>query len=108
MIDALQNVIEEIKVSVMEQSESLQEEPRQLASRIVSDPGILGGKPVIQGSRLSVEKILENIACGDTFDDLLDAYPFLTVEDIQAAIDYAAQLASQAPRPLGDRERAAS
>ena len=92
----------------MEQSESLQEEPRQLAFRIVSDPDILRGKPVIQGSRLSVEKILENLACGDTFDDLLDAYPFLTVEDIRAAIGYAAQLAAQAPRPLSDQERAAS
>ena len=81
----------------MEQSGSLQEEPRQLAARIVSDPGILRGKPVIQGSRLSVEKILENLACGDTFADLLDAYLFLTTEDIQAAIDYAALLASQAP-----------
>lgn len=92
----------------MEQSKSPEEEPQQLAPRIVSDPGILRGKPVIQGSRLSVEKILENLACGDTFDDLLDAYPFLTTEDIRAAIDYAARLAAQAPGSLSDQEQPVS
>jgi uncharacterized protein (DUF433 family) len=89
----------------MEQRESPEEEPRQLAPRIVSDPGILRGKPVIQGSRLSVEKVLENLACGDTFADLIDAYPFLTAEDIRAAIGYAAQLVSQAPAPMSDQEQ---
>ncbi len=79
----------EKEVSMMEQRESPEEAPLQLAPRIVSDPGILQGKPVIQGSRLSVEKILENLACGDTFDVLLDAYPFLTTEDIRAAVSYA-------------------
>ncbi|HEU5369220.1 MAG TPA: DUF433 domain-containing protein, partial [Ktedonobacterales bacterium] len=52
---------------------------------------ILRGKPVIQGSRLTVETILENIAGGYSFEDLLDAYPFLAPEDITAALEYAAQ-----------------
>ena len=86
----------------MEQGEKLQRKPRLLAPRIESDPEIMRGKPVIQGSRLTVEKILENLSCGDTFDDLLDAYPFLTIEDVRAAITYAAQLAAQAPHPLSD------
>ena len=61
---------------------------RQLAPRIESDPDILGGKPVIAGSRLSIETIFENLACGDTYEDLLDSYPFLTYEDIYAALGY--------------------
>lgn len=92
----------------MEQNENVRQGPRLLAPRVESDPDIMRGKPVIQGSRLTVEKILENLSCGDTFNDLLDAYPFLTIEDIRAAIAYAAQLAAQAPHPLSDRERAAS
>jgi uncharacterized protein (DUF433 family) len=82
------------KVDIMGQRNGPQGAPRQLAPRIESDPDILGGKPVIAGSRLSVETILENLACGDTYEDLLDSYPFLTREDIYAALDYAAQVMS--------------
>ena len=88
----------------MGEHKSPQGAPRQLAPRIESDPDILGGKPVIAGSRLSVETILENLACGDTYEDVLDSYPFLTYEDIYAALDYAAQVMSE---PVGDREPAA-
>ncbi|HEY7356846.1 MAG TPA: DUF433 domain-containing protein [Ktedonobacterales bacterium] len=70
----------------MKQNKGSQEAPRQLAPRIESDLDILGGKPVIAGSRLSVETILENLACGDTYEDVLDSYPFLTYEDIYAAL----------------------
>lgn len=70
-----------------------------LYPRIVSKPGILCGKPVIEGTRLSVEAILLNLASGYTRDDLLDAYPFLTPEDITAAIEYAALLATNPPDP---------
>lgn len=91
----------------MERRQSSPEETRQLAPRITSNPNVMRGKPVIQGSRLTVEKILENLACGDTLADLQDAYPFLTREDFAAAIGYAAQLAAQSPSPLDDKERAA-
>ncbi len=89
----------------MGQHNNPQGAPRQLAPRIESDPDILGGKPVIAGSRLSVETILENLACGDTYADVLDSYPFLTYEDIYAALGYAAQVLSA---PSSDREPAAS
>jgi uncharacterized protein (DUF433 family) len=84
------------------------DQTRQLYPRIVSEPGILYGKPVIEGTRLSVETILQNLASGYTHDDLLDAYPFLTPEDITAAIEYAARLAANPPGSSDDKERAVS
>lgn len=82
-------------------------QPRELYPGIESDPDILFGKPVIQGSRLSVEVILQNLASGDTFEDLLEDYPFLTRENIRAAIQFAAHLAAQPPGPASDKELAA-
>jgi len=84
------------------------DQTQQLYPRIVSKPGILYGKPVIEGTRLSVEAILQNLASGYSYDELLDAYPFLTAEDIIAAIKYAARLASNPPGSSDDKERAAS
>lgn len=84
------------------------DQTRHLYPRIVSKPGILYGKPVIEGTRLSVEAILHNLASGYTRDDLLDAYPFLTPEDITAAIEYAARLAANPPGSSDDKERAVS
>jgi uncharacterized protein (DUF433 family) len=60
-----------------------------MAAQIVSDPRILGGKPVIQGTRISVELILELFASGANYQDILEAYPHLTFEDVQAALRYA-------------------
>ena len=48
------------------------------------------GKPVVRGTRIPIELILRKLSEGATEDDLLDAYPRLRVEDIQAAIGYAA------------------
>jgi uncharacterized protein (DUF433 family) len=59
--------------------------------RIVSDPGVLGGKPIIKGTRISVETVMEWIASGASRDDILKAYPHLAAEDVQQAIGYAAQ-----------------
>lgn len=60
-----------------------------MPNRIVSDPNILGGKPVINGTRISVEIILELFASGANYHDILASYPHLTTEDIQAALWYA-------------------
>ena len=57
--------------------------------RIVKDPNILGGKPVIEGTRLSVSLIQEHVASGSTEEDLLRSYPRLTSEGIAAALRYA-------------------
>jgi uncharacterized protein (DUF433 family) len=58
--------------------------------RIQSDPRIMMGKPVIRGTRLTVEHILRCLAAGDSVEQLLSDYPRLTVEDIRAAQAFAA------------------
>ena len=58
--------------------------------RITSDPEILGGKPIIRGTRISVEMILEWIASGACRDDIVRRYPHLTAADVEQALGYAA------------------
>ena len=55
---------------------------------IHSDPGILGGKPVIRGTRISVELVLEYLSEGGSFAEIIDGYPSLTEDDIRAAIAF--------------------
>lgn len=59
-------------------------------SHIVSDPAILGGKPCIKGTRISVEFLLELVASGASRDEIVQAYPQLTNADVEEAILYAA------------------
>ena len=66
-----------------------------LSERIVVDPQILAGKPVIRGSRLSVEFILDLLAAGQSQQNLLTNYPGLTHEDILACLSYASYLAHE-------------
>ena len=61
----------------------------RVAPRIEIDPEVCGGKPCIAGTRLVVSIILEWLESGKTFSDILAAYPFLTEEDIRAAVRYA-------------------
>jgi len=56
------------------------------------DPSIMMGKPVIRGTRITVEVVLEKLAAGETVDQLLEAHPRLTKEAIQAALAFAAQV----------------
>jgi len=60
-------------------------EPR----RIVRHPRILGGKPVIEGTRISVERVLGLLAKGSTIADIVESHPHLKTEDVRAAIAYA-------------------
>ena len=53
---------------------------------IISDPTIMMGKPVIAGSRITVELILEKLAAGESIEQILEAHPRLTREGIQAAL----------------------
>ncbi len=61
------------------------------STKIVSDPKIMMGKPIIEGTRITVELVLEKLAAGETVEQLLAAHPRLTQSGIQAALAYAAQ-----------------
>jgi uncharacterized protein (DUF433 family) len=68
---------------------------------ITSDPGIMVGKPIIAGTRITVELILEKLASGDSIADILDAYPHLTYEGVEAAINFALEsISSLAVYPI--------
>lgn len=64
---------------------------KKLLKRIVINSEIMLGKPVIRGTRLTVEIIIEKLAYGETVEDLKKDYPFLTEDDIRAALLYAAK-----------------
>lgn len=59
-------------------------------NKIEINPDVMLGKPVIKGTRVSVELIVRKLGEGASVEDLLDAYPNLKKEDIQAALTYAA------------------
>ena len=59
--------------------------------RIVIDPKVMVGKPVIRGTRITVELILEMLGQGVTVDQILKEYPHLEREDIKAAVEFAQQ-----------------
>ena len=61
----------------------------ELLSRIQVNPTIFGGKPIIRGLRIAVEHILGRLAAGDTSQTILEEYPFLEPEDIQACLLFA-------------------
>jgi uncharacterized protein (DUF433 family) len=56
--------------------------------RIVSNPNVMLGKPVIAGTRITVEHVLKELGAGMTIDELLDTHPHLTREMILAALRY--------------------
>ena len=61
----------------------------KLLERITINPEIFGGKPIIRGRRLAVEHVLGMMAAGDTVEVILEGYPWLEKEDIQACLAYA-------------------
>ena len=60
-----------------------------LLDRITVNPSIFGGKPIVRGRRLAVEHVLGMLAQGDTPETILEGYPWLEREDIQACLEYA-------------------
>lgn len=62
---------------------------QKLLERIAVNPKIFGGKPIIRGRRLAVEHVLGMLGAGDTIETLLEGYPWLEREDIQACLVYA-------------------
>lgn len=66
--------------------------PTQLIQRIEINPEILVGKPVIKGTRISVEQIMDMLVAGMTPAEIIAEFPHLTQDDIQAAMYYATEL----------------
>lgn len=78
------------------------EHPKYL-DRIIVDPEIIVGKPVVKGTRIPVELVLQYLAENPNFDDLFADYPRLTMEDVKACFGYAqAQLGRTRRRRRGD------
>lgn len=72
---------------------------------IIQDPKILGGKPIITGTRMSVETVLELISSGMGIKELIKEYPFLKKEQIQAAVNYAAKLVGKEESYIFEKSR---
>jgi len=66
-----------------------------LLDRITINPKVMVGKPTIRGLRITVEQILRSLASGVSIQELLEDYPELEPEDIQAVLSYAAELVSE-------------
>lgn len=60
-------------------------------SMIISDPNVMVGKPVIRGTRITVELILQKLAAGQTVEQILEDYPHITREGIRAALEFAVE-----------------
>jgi len=60
-----------------------------ILQRITIKPDVCNGKPTVRGMRITVETILQFLSAGDTIESILEAYPFLKKEDIQACIAFA-------------------
>ncbi|MGH2616432.1 MAG: DUF433 domain-containing protein [Thermomicrobiales bacterium] len=67
-------------------------QPSMYAERIVQDPAILSGKPVVRGTRIPVAVVLEYLAHNPDFDELFIDYPRLTMDDVRACFAYAQAL----------------
>lgn len=65
-----------------------------LTDRITVSEGLCNGKPTIRGMRITVQTILEFLRAGDGKEEILEAYPFLEPEDIDACLDFAIQMAN--------------
>lgn len=73
-----------------------------MKDKIIADPKIMLGKPVIKGTRVTVEHILDLLKQGLTVKEILKDYPHLKKNDIEAAIDYASEaLSKEKVYPLG-------
>ncbi len=59
--------------------------------QIIIDPNICNGRPIIEGTRITVQTILEFLSAGDTLEDVLQEYPSITREDVLACLAYSAR-----------------
>ena len=82
----------------------MKEEQPGDTSRIIQDPEIMVGKPVVKGTRIPVERVIAHLAHNPDLNDLFAAYPELSVEDVKACLAYAhAALGRRPSRPTHKR-----
>jgi len=63
-----------------------------MSQRISIDPDVCNGRPVVHGTRIAVQTVLEFLAAGDSVEDVLEEYPGIVRADVQACLDYASRL----------------
>ena len=63
-----------------------------MPARIIINPDICNGRPIVRGTRITVQTVLEFLAAGDSVDDVLAEYPALSRNDVRACLDYASRL----------------
>ncbi|MBI5397344.1 MAG: DUF433 domain-containing protein [Verrucomicrobia bacterium] len=63
-----------------------------MKERITVDADVCSGKPVLRGTRITVQTVLEFLAAGDSVEDVLEEYPALSRADVQACLEYASRL----------------
>ena len=63
-----------------------------MPERITIHPDVCNGRPVVRGTRIAVQTVLEFLGAGDSVEDVLEEYPDLTREDVQACLNYASRL----------------
>ena len=73
-----------------------------MSERISIRPDVCHGQACVRGTRIPVHQVVRMLANGDTTEDLLEAYPSITREDIAACLDYAASLAEERVTPLDE------
>jgi uncharacterized protein (DUF433 family) len=67
--------------------------------RIAIDPEVMGGKPVVKGTRIPVERVIQHLADNPDLQDLFEAFPHLTIDDVKACLAYAHACLGGGPRP---------
>lgn len=75
----------------------------EISTRITRNPGIYGGKPIIRGTRMPVDLIVDFLSNGDTAEEIVGNYPDLTVEDIEAAVVFTEDEANRLRKPRSPR-----
>ena len=63
-----------------------------MSERISINSDVCNGRPVVRGTRIAVQTVLEFLAAGDSVEDVLEEYPSLTRVDVQACLDYASRV----------------
>jgi uncharacterized protein (DUF433 family) len=63
-----------------------------MSERISINPDVCNGRPVVRGTRIAAQTVLEFLAAGDSVEDVLEEYPVLTRVDVQACLDYASRV----------------